>query len=141
MANKFVHENIDDYVKLDKIGEGGTMFSTTSLDVNQDKQSTINSGTYGVVYKAEHKETHQQVAIKKIRLEFEDEGIPATALREISMLRELDHPNIVKLIRVSIQVRNNASQMPATIVLVPYIDSIALIFGKESLRNQWNMDE
>ncbi|KAK6748797.1 hypothetical protein RB195_001430 [Necator americanus] len=81
MANKFVHENIDDYVKLDKIGEG----------------------TYGVVYKAEHKETHQLVAIKKIRLEFEDEGIPATALREISMLRELDHPNIVKLIRVSIQ--------------------------------------
>lgn len=27
----------------------------------------------------------------------EDEGIPSTALREISLLRELQHPNIVEL--------------------------------------------
>jgi cyclin-dependent kinase len=34
--------------------------------------------------------------LKKIKLETEDEGIPSTALREISILKELDHPNIVK---------------------------------------------
>lgn len=34
--------------------------------------------------------------MKKIRMEIEDEGIPSTALREISILKSLDHPNIVK---------------------------------------------
>jgi serine/threonine protein kinase len=37
------------------------------------------------------------VAIKKIRLEQDDEGIPSTTLREISSLKELDHENIIKL--------------------------------------------
>ncbi len=34
---------------------------------------------------------------KKIRLELEDEGMPSTALREISLLKELTHPNVVAL--------------------------------------------
>jgi serine/threonine protein kinase len=54
------------------------------------------SGTYGVVYEAVDKITREKVALKKIRLEGEDEGVPSTALREISLLKELDHPNIVK---------------------------------------------
>lgn len=33
---------------------------------------------------------------QRIRLEMEDEGIPSTALREISLLQELRHPNIVE---------------------------------------------
>ena len=37
------------------------------------------------------------VALKKVKLENEDEGVPSTALREISILKELKpHPNIVK---------------------------------------------
>lgn len=54
-------------------------------------------GTYGVVFRAKHKKTGQIVAMKKIRLENEDEGIPSTAIREISLLKELQHPNIVAL--------------------------------------------
>ena len=30
-------------------------------------------------------------------MEVEDEGVPSTALREISLLKELTHPNIVEL--------------------------------------------
>lgn len=52
-------------------------------------------GTYGVVYKAFDKEKNSLVAIKKVRLEAEDEGVPATTVREIATLRELEHPNIV----------------------------------------------
>lgn len=53
-------------------------------------------GTYGVVYKAKNKKTNQFVALKKIRLESEEEGVPSTSIREISLLKELKHPNIVK---------------------------------------------
>ena len=54
------------------------------------------AGTYGVVYKGRNKKTGQIVAMKKIRLENKNEGIPATAIREISLLKELQHPNIVR---------------------------------------------
>lgn len=59
--------------------------------------SNLGEGTYGVVYKAMDKQTKEIVALKRIRLEVEDEGIPSTALREISLLRELSHDNIVQL--------------------------------------------
>lgn len=67
---------MDNYTKLEKVGEG----------------------TYGVVYKARDVRNGQIVALKKIRLEAEDEGVPSTAIREISLLKELSRDdNIVKL--------------------------------------------
>jgi len=69
---------MDQYQKLEKLGEG----------------------TYGVVYKARNVKTGDTVALKKIRLEAEDEGVPSTAIREISLLKELKHPAIVRLIDV-----------------------------------------
>jgi hypothetical protein len=59
-------------------------------------------GTYGVVYKAKDLSTkdHRIVALKKIRLEAEDEGVPSTAIREISLLKEMNDPNIVKLFNI-----------------------------------------
>ncbi len=47
------------------------------------------------MYKAQDRQTGELVALKKIRLEGEDEGVPSTALREISLLKELQHPNVV----------------------------------------------
>jgi len=61
------------------------------------KIEKIGEGTYGVVYKARNRVSGELVALKKIRLEAEDEGIPSTAIREISILKELQHPNIVRL--------------------------------------------
>lgn len=40
--------------------------------------------------------TGNTVALKEIHLDA-DEGTPSTAIREISLMRELSHPNIVKL--------------------------------------------
>jgi len=62
-----------------------------------EKLEKIGEGTYGVVYKARDRVTNEIIALKKIRLEAEDEGIPSTAIREISLLKELQHPNIVRL--------------------------------------------
>jgi len=40
------------------------------------------------------------VALKKVKIEHSDEGIPSTAIREIALLKELDHPAIVNLIDI-----------------------------------------
>jgi len=60
------------------------------------KLEKIGEGTYGVVYRAKDRATGTVVALKQIRLENEDEGVPSTAIREISVLRELNHQNIVR---------------------------------------------
>jgi len=61
-----------------------------------EKLEKVGEGTYGVVYRAQ--DSHGAIyALKTIRLEAEDEGIPSTAIREISLLKELQHPNIVRL--------------------------------------------
>jgi cyclin-dependent kinase len=36
------------------------------------------------------------VALKKIKLEKEDDGVPSTAIREISLLKGIKHPNVVQ---------------------------------------------
>ena len=59
----------------------------------------IGEGTYGVVYKARNLLNGQLIALKKIRLEQEEEGVPSTAIREISLLKELKHINVVRWAR------------------------------------------
>lgn len=62
------------------------------------KVGKLGEGTYGKVYLAQDNRTSEYVALKKMTLQSEDEGIPSTAIREISLLKELsNHPNIVKL--------------------------------------------
>ena len=62
-----------------------------------EKVEKVGEGTYGVVYKVRNVRTDAILALKKIRLADEEEGVPATAIREISLLKELSHPNIVAL--------------------------------------------
>lgn len=61
------------------------------------KLEKLGEGTYGLVYKAEDLTTGKFVAIKKIKLDNNEEGIPATTMREISLLSHLKHPNIVEM--------------------------------------------
>lgn len=69
-------------------------------DKRYEKIDKLGEGTYGVVYKVRDRQNGMIVALKKIRLENEDEGMPSTAMREIAILKELDHVNIVKLLDV-----------------------------------------
>lgn len=59
---------METYIKLEKLGEG----------------------TYATVYKGRSKLTENLVALKEIRLEHE-EGAPCTAIREVSLLKDLKH--------------------------------------------------
>lgn len=66
-----------------------------------EKCERLGEGTYGVVFKARDSVLKDYVAVKKIKLENEDEGVPSTAMREISILKELQpHPNIVQYIKI-----------------------------------------
>ena len=56
-----------------------------------------------IFFQGKNKKTNEIVAMKKIRLESEEEGVPSTAIREVSLLKELQHPNIVMLQDVIMQ--------------------------------------
>ncbi|KAK5078992.1 negative regulator of the PHO system [Lithohypha guttulata] len=56
----------------------------------------LGEGTYATVYKGRNRQTGELVALKEIHLDSE-EGTPSTAIREISLMKELKHENIVTL--------------------------------------------
>ncbi len=54
-----------------------------------------------MVFRAKDKQTGRIVALKKILLQADDEGVPATSIREIALLKEVSqHRNIVQLLEV-----------------------------------------
>jgi cyclin-dependent kinase 10 len=74
---------------------------------NFQKLNRIGEGTYGIVYRAKHRETNQIVALKRIRMEFTNEGLlvfikhsPISSLREIAILKGLQHNNVVTVFDV-----------------------------------------
>ena len=70
------------------------------IDQKYILHNILGEGTYGIVYYATSIDGKDKYAIKKIKIEENDEGIPSTTLWEIIVLKELDHPNIIKLIDV-----------------------------------------
>ncbi|PAA75030.1 hypothetical protein BOX15_Mlig001619g5 [Macrostomum lignano] len=62
----------------------------------------VGEGAYGQVYKARDRQSGELRALKRVRLEKEKEGFPITAVREIKILKQLHHPNIVSLSEIVI---------------------------------------
>ncbi|KAG0720759.1 Cyclin-dependent kinase 10 [Chionoecetes opilio] len=60
-----------------------------------EKLNRIGEGTYGVVYRARDTKTNEIVALKKMRMEKEKDGMPISGLREIMLLQACNHPNVV----------------------------------------------
>jgi cyclin-dependent kinase 12/13 len=85
-----------------------------------EKLRQLGHGTYGEVYLARDRYTQEQVALKKIKLEASKErrqGFPITALREMRVLKQLNHPNVVQLKEVC---RSNSALSPCSVQCSPF---------------------
>ncbi|KAI8065939.1 kinase-like domain-containing protein [Gongronella butleri] len=61
------------------------------------KLSKIGEGTYGEVFRGIHRRTKEKVALKRIQLNHLQGGISTTALREIALLKEINHKHVIRL--------------------------------------------
>lgn len=79
------------------------------LPTAYEKISKVGQGTFGEVFKARALcESRELVALKRVTMKNEVEGFPLTALREIKILMQLDHPNVLRL-REMVHDRREAS--------------------------------
>ncbi|QLL33736.1 hypothetical protein HG536_0F00610 [Torulaspora globosa] len=76
------------------------VYGCTKFSGHYKEEKKLGQGTFGEVYKGTHLETQRQVAMKRIIINVEKDLFPITAQREITILRRLDHKNVIKLIEV-----------------------------------------
>jgi cyclin-dependent kinase 2 len=58
----------------------------------------VGKGAYGVVCRAVDLRNNETVALKRVTIDTMNEGLPSTSIREISLLREIDHKNVVRYV-------------------------------------------
>ncbi|CAI4037013.1 hypothetical protein SMKI_16G3110 [Saccharomyces mikatae IFO 1815] len=87
------------YIKLRK-RSSEKVYGCTVFQNHYREDEKLGQGTFGEVYKGIHLETQRQVAMKKIIVGVEKDLFPITAQREITILKRLNHKNIIKLIEM-----------------------------------------
>eukprot|EP00933_Yihiella_yeosuensis_P083425 TRINITY_DN9763_c0_g2_i1.p1 TRINITY_DN9763_c0_g2~~TRINITY_DN9763_c0_g2_i1.p1 ORF type:complete len:307 (-),score=31.65 TRINITY_DN9763_c0_g2_i1:299-1219(-) len=75
------------------------LYDLLALGERFDLVKKLGEGAHGKVYRAIEKRGGVAYAVKKIAIH-EDEGVPSSAMREISILKECDHPNVIRLCEV-----------------------------------------
>ena len=70
---------------------------------NYDKLNDIEEGTYGWVARGTERRSGKVVALKRLKFDANDRGgLPVTGLREIQILKDIRHKNVVGLEEVVI---------------------------------------
>nr|CAN68041.1 hypothetical protein VITISV_039275 [Vitis vinifera] len=86
-------------------GNGGSGSNKPAWLQQYDLIGKIGEGTYGLVFLARTKSPSNRgksIAIKKFKQSKDGDGVSPTAIREIMLLREISHENVVKLVNVHI---------------------------------------
>ncbi|XP_061616286.1 cyclin-dependent kinase 6 isoform X2 [Phyllopteryx taeniolatus] len=82
-----------------------------AIGTQYEPVAEIGEGAYGKVYKARDlKNGGRFVALKRVRVQTEEEGMPLSTIREVAVLRQLEafeHPNVVRLFDVCTVSRTN----------------------------------
>lgn len=76
------------------------IYGVTKFANHYQVEKKLGQGTFGSVYLGSHLETQRQVAMKRILINEENDLFPITAQREITILKKLNHKNIIKLIEM-----------------------------------------
>ena len=109
-------------VPLERLDDGRMRFHGCSRVQDYDFLGKLGEGTFGEVSKARSKRTGAVVALKKILMHNEKDGFPITALREIKLLKQLDHANILKLEEMAVERSKDPKKKPSMFMVTPYMD-------------------
>jgi serine/threonine-protein kinase BUR1 len=107
---------------LERTDDGKLRFRGCSRIQDYDFLGKLGEGTFGEVSKARSKRTGAVVALKKILMHNEKDGFPITALREIKLLKQLDHVNILKLEEMAVERSKDPKKKPSMFMVTPYMD-------------------
>ncbi|KAF2867947.1 kinase-like domain-containing protein [Massariosphaeria phaeospora] len=97
-------DRTDSSISVQALGDGQTTPTVPTVPIMDNRRhpssfqqlEKLGEGTYATVFKGRNRQTGELVALKEIHLDSE-EGTPSTAIREISLMKELKHENIVLL--------------------------------------------
>ncbi|PPQ88532.1 hypothetical protein CVT25_009912 [Psilocybe cyanescens] len=99
----------------------GHGFVGCGLQSDYEATTKLGEGTFGEVHKAIQKSTGVVVALKRILMHNEKEGMPVTALREIKILKALKHPSIISILDMFV-VRSTEKDPLSVYMVFPYMD-------------------
>lgn len=83
------------------------------------KVEKVGEGTYASVFLARNVKTNTRVAIKKIKIVSNENGMDMTAIREVKFLKELNHPNVIKMVDVF----SSGSTTPSLNMVLEFLDT------------------
>ncbi|KAH7332814.1 kinase-like domain-containing protein [Rhizoctonia solani] len=99
----------------------GRKFVGTSQLRDYAIMEKLGEGTFGEVHKATHTVTRKIVALKRILMHNEKEGLPVTALREIKILKMLNHASVVPVCDMVVEA-STRDKKGSIYMVFPYMD-------------------
>ncbi|KAJ4468845.1 kinase-like domain-containing protein [Lentinula aciculospora] len=99
----------------------GRVFEGCGVKMDYEATTKLGEGTFGEVHKAIQKATNKIVALKRILMHNEKEGMPVTALREIIILKALRHESVIEILDMFI-VHSTETEPMSVYMVFPYMD-------------------
>ncbi|KAJ3853672.1 kinase-like domain-containing protein [Lentinula lateritia] len=102
----------------------GRVFEGCGVKTDYEATTKLGEGTFGEVHKAIQKATNRVVALKRILMHNEKEGMPVTALREIIILKALRHECIIEILDMFVvhSALRTENEPMSVYMVFPYMD-------------------